>query len=157
MSTKSDQKAGAAKLPNRSVTLKRTVTIKVLVTEKFKSFMQFELNEGIKNAEQRIQLINQQIPNLNEIAPGDNPGRLALIQQLEAEKIQLEATISDQQARATAITNLQLDSLFVQGTVDGFVSVSEGDNMYEKLGGMEIILKDGIVQKINPVGSIEAA
>ncbi len=140
---------------NRSVTLKRTVTIKVVVTEKFKSYMLFELNESIRSAEQRTLLINQQIPQLDRLASTDNIGRQALLQQLEAEKIQLDATIKDQQTRIDAINDLKLESLFLQGTVDGFVSVSEGDNLYEKLGGMEIILKDGIVQKITPVAAIE--
>jgi len=139
----------------RSVTLKRTVTIKVVVTEKFKSYMLYELNEAVRNAEQRTQLINQQIPQLDQLAASDNVGRQALIQQLEAEKIQLDATIKDQQARIDAINGLQLGTFFTQGTVDGFVSVSEGDNLYEKLGGMEIILNDGIVQKITPVASLE--
>ncbi len=140
---------------NRSVTLKRTVTIKVVVTEKFKSYMVFELNESIRSAEQRTILINQQIPQLDRLASTDNIGRQALLQQLEAEKIQLDATIKDQQTRMDAINDLKLESLFLQGTVDGFVSVSEGDNLYEKLGGMEIILKDGIVQKITPVATSE--
>jgi hypothetical protein len=141
----------------RSVTLKRTVTIRVVVTEKFKAYMLYELNESIRSAETRIQLINRQIPQLDELASTDNIGRQALLQQLEAEKIQLEATLKEQKNRADAINELKIDSLFLQGTIDGFVSVSEGDNLYEKLGGMEIILKDGIVQKITPVASIEAS
>ena len=142
---------------SRSVTLKRTVTIRVVVTEKFKAYMLYELNESIRSAESRIQLINRQIPQLDELASTDNIGRQALLQQLEAEKIQLEATLKEQKNRADAINELKIDSLFLQGTIDGFVSVSEGDNLYEKLGGMEIILKDGIVKKITPVASIEAS
>jgi hypothetical protein len=140
---------------SKSVTLKRTVTIKVVVTEKFKSYMLFELNEAIRNAKQRIQLISQQIPQLTQMAADDNVGRHAIMQQLEAEKIQLEASIKEQETRAESVNELKLDSLFLQGTVDGFVSVAEGDNLYEKLGGMEIILKDGVVQKITPVASFE--
>ncbi len=144
----------ATKPTAKSVTLKRTVTIKVVVTDKFKSYMSFELNEAIRNAKQRIELITQQLPQVSLLAPEANAGRQAIIQQLEAEKIQLDATIQEHESRLNSVTDLQLDSLFVQGTVDGFVSISEGDNLYEKLGGMEIILKDGIVQKINPVAPV---
>lgn len=159
MSTTSTLKPPPKKDPaaSRSVTLKRTVTIKVVVTEKFKAYMIYELNESIRSADARIKTIDVQIPQLNSLASDDNVGRLALLQQLEAEKIQLDATLKEQKNRADAINSLQLDTLFTQGTVDGFVSISEGDNLYEKLGGMEIILKDGVVQKINPVASIDPA
>jgi len=52
---------------------------------------------------------------------------------------------------------LQMGSYFMQGTVDGFVSVNVGDNLYEKLGGMEIFIEDGIVQDIVPVSDASGA
>ena len=50
---------------------------------------------------------------------------------------------------------LQPESHFVQGMVDGFVSVNPGDHLYEKLGAMEIVIKDGIVQNINAIGKLD--
>ncbi|NBV41533.1 hypothetical protein EBR96_02025 [bacterium] len=66
------------------------------------------------------------------------------------------ATIKVVVTETDAINQLELNSLFTQGTVDGFVSVSEGDNLYEKLGGMEILVQDGVVQKITPVAKFDA-
>lgn len=46
------------------------------------------------------------------------------------------------------IKDFELGSLVIQGTVDGFIKVKKGDNLYNKLGGFEIIIKDGIIQDI---------
>ena len=42
-----------------------------------------------------------------------------------------------------------MNSIYSQGPIDGMVTVSAGDNLYEKLGGVEIVVKDGVVQEIN--------
>ncbi len=137
----------------RSVTLKRSVTIKVIVTEKFKQYMLFEISEARKNAESRLAQLDSQLAQLAKLAESES-GKSLLTQQADSEKIQLKATLNDLEAREKAVHALALDSHFVQGNVDGFVSVAEGDNLYEKLGAMEILTKDGIIQKISPLGAI---
>ncbi len=52
------------------------------------------------------------------------------------------------------IKELQPGSLFTQGIIEGFASVKEGDNLYEKLGAMEIIVQDGVIQTIRAVGAL---
>jgi chaperonin cofactor prefoldin len=69
-------------------------------------------------------------------------------QQLAAEKQRQELSIQELQKRIEEAKKLPLDSEFIQGTVDGFVQVKKGDNLYEKLGAMEITIKDGVVQNI---------
>lgn len=137
----------------RSVTLKRSVTIKVIVTEKFKQYMLFEISEAKKNAESRLSQLDTQLAELAKLADSE-AGKAMLTQQADAEKIQLKATLADLENRENSVNTLALNSHFVQGTVDGFVSVAEGDNLYEKLGGMEILAKDGIIQKISPLGAV---
>jgi hypothetical protein len=137
----------------RSVTLKRSVTIKVIVTEKFKQYMLFEIEEARKNAEARLIQIDQQLGQIAKLAESES-GQQLIAQKVDSEKIQLKATLVDLEAREKAVHTLALDSHFIQGNIDGFVSVAEGDNLYEKLGGMEILAKDGVIQKISPLGAI---
>ncbi len=137
----------------RSVTLKRSVTIKVVVTEKFKQYMLFEIAEARKNAEARLVQIDQQLDQIAGLAESES-GKQLIAQKVDSEKIQLKATLVDLDGREKAVHALTLDSHFVQGNIDGFVSVAEGDNLYEKLGGMEILAKDGLIQKISPLGAI---
>ena len=46
---------------------------------------------------------------------------------------------------------LIIGSEFVQGPLEGPVTVAIGDNLYKKVGGAEIIVKDGIIQEIRGV------
>ena len=68
-------------------------------------------------------------------------------------KSEAEQYIQSEKSQQEFIENLQLDTEYSQGPVDGFVTVSTGDNLYEKLGGIEILVKDGIIVKIRSSAS----
>jgi hypothetical protein len=126
------------------VTLKRRVTIKAVVTDKFKEYLNLELQENVRMASLRTQEITAMI---------DDPKHKDLVPQLSGERDQLKLTLDNEAAQKQMITELQNDTIFNQGAIDGFVSLSVGDNLYEKLGGMEIMVKDGVVEKITAVAS----
>jgi len=138
--TKSAEKA---RKPKPQVTLKRRVTIRAVVTDKLKEYLKFELNESNRVSTQRKQEIQVQLSE----ATG------AVKAQLEAELSQIDQTLAQTPAQEAAIDKLEDGSHFTQGVIEGFVGVSVGDNLYEKLGGMEILIEDGVVQKITPVGN----
>jgi hypothetical protein len=52
------------------------------------------------------------------------------------------------QARLREAQDLQLNTEFTQGTIEGTVDVSVGDNLFDKISRTEIIVKDGIVLEI---------
>lgn len=137
---------------SKSVTLKRSVTIKAIVTDPFKQYMQFEIQQNIFSSNQKLEGIDKGLAEIQQRPDfSQNQGSQLLKQQLEAERIQTQYAIQELSQRLKAIETLQLGSEFTQGIIDGFVSVSEGDNLYEKIGGLEIQIKDGIVQKIAPL------
>jgi hypothetical protein len=133
----------------RTVTLKRSVTIKAIVTDKFKEYMAYEINEAIKRSNFRMEDIQKKQKQLE--GKKNDAGVANILQQLSSEKVQLEYSIAELKNRLNGIKDIQMGSEFVQGAVDGFVTVSEGDNLYEKLGGMEILIDDGVIKKIAPI------
>ena len=134
---------------NKQVTLKRTVTIKVIVTERFKQYLSFELDQSIHREQQQLGVLEERVNKIKAMDPND--ANSAAIHQLEAEIAQRNVNMEEFKGRTSEIEALTLGSEFVQGTVDGFVNVSVGDNLYEKLGGMEILAEDGLVKSITPV------
>ena len=132
----------------KGVTLKRTVTIKAVVTEKFKEYMTFEYNENKKTVDARLQLIDSEIQKHRVSNPG-------LVANLEAEKINISNSLSEMHAKMEDVHRLDLGQHYMQGMVDGFVSVNVGDNLYEKLGGMEIIVQDGIIESLVPIAGLQ--
>jgi hypothetical protein len=141
----------------KNVTLKRTVTIKAIVTDDFKSYLTYELETAIKDLQTKIADIEKQGQLLIDTLKQDNASEqiASVEQQLKLERHQQLGVIGDLQTRIKEAKMLALNSEFVQGTIDGFVTVKPGDNLYQKLGGLEIIVKDGIVQDIK--GDAEGA
>ncbi len=135
---------------SKSVTLKRTVTIKAIVTEDFKKYLTYELETSIKDLQKKMSDVEKQakdlVSSLEQTGASDQVKMIN--QQLQIEQQQQANTISDLQKRILDAKNLQLDSEFIQGTIDGFTTVKVGDNLYQKLGALEIIVKDGVVQEI---------
>jgi YlqD protein len=68
--------------------------------------------------------------------------------QLELERQRQEATKAELQARLREAQDLELNSEFTQGTIEGMVEVAVGDNLFDKISRTEIIVKDGIVLEI---------
>jgi hypothetical protein len=135
---------------SKPITLKRTVTIKAIVTEDFKKYLSHELNQSIKELEDKLQAVEDQgkqlISSLNK--SGNDQQRDTIEQQIQLERQQQEQAKSDLEKRKEEVKVLELDSEFAQGTIDGFVGIKAGDNLYQKLGALEIIVKDGVVQEI---------
>jgi len=140
----------------KTITLKRTVTIKAIVTEDFKNYLSFELETAIKDLQNKIKEIENQGNTLMASlqTEGSSEQIKSVEQQLKLEKQQQENVIADLTKRITEAKTLELNSEFVQGTIDGFVGIKVGDNLYQKLGALELIVKDGVIQEIK--GDTEA-
>jgi hypothetical protein len=143
--TEAKQTQGKPKKVKPNVTLKRRVTIRAIVTDKLKEYLRFELSESTRMAEKRRGEIDVQLTSDNVPAP--------MKTQAEAEKLQINQTLSQTETQLKSIDALEDGALFTQGVIEGFVGISVGDNLYEKLGGMEILIKDGIVQNVTAVGN----
>ncbi len=126
-----------SKEKSKTLTLKRSVAIKAIVTDRFKEYIQFEVNTGIQASRVRLDQIDDQLKD-QSIPP-------VVREKLILERDQIGQSMRELGQRLEEIDTLEMGSQFLQGVVDGFVTVVPGDNLYEKLGGMEVIVKDGIV------------
>ncbi|MFA5928223.1 MAG: YlqD family protein [Candidatus Margulisiibacteriota bacterium] len=142
---------------SKSVTLKRTVTIKAIVTEEFKKYLKQELNQAISDLDAKLNEVLKQGSLLVEQlkAQGQDEQVNVIQQQMDLDRQQQGTAKSDLEKRIQDAELLALGSEFVQGTIDGFVSVKTGDNLYEKLGALEIVVKDGTVQDIRGDANLE--
>ena len=122
------------------LTIKRKVAIKSLVTNEFKKRMVFDLNQAITG-------IQASISKMDEILLSDHISS-DYKQQLEQKKRRSELSIEELKLKIDTIKKLEVGSLFTQGAVDGFVTIKKGDNLFDKLGSMDVVLKDGIIQEI---------
>jgi hypothetical protein len=137
----------------KSIELKRIVMVKAIVTEAFKQNLIKELERAVANLESQITQMETQSKNyLEELKKkGLMQKAAAFKHQLEEERARQAAAKSDLMMKIEEAKRLQLGTEFVQGPLEGPVTVSVGDNLYKKVGGAEIVVKDGIVQEIRNV------
>ena len=135
----------AEKAKKQQVILKRNIVTKAVVTTKFKTFLNKELQENIKFYNKRLNEISAQ---LNSLAANDPAAA-----QLQMEQKEAQNYIASEASQKQFINSLELNSLYSQGPVEGFVTVTVGDNLYEKLGGIELVVEDGGVKKITSTPS----
>ncbi len=129
------------------ITLTRPVVIKAIVTESFKRLYIQDLEDAIKRVDTLVQQIDTQIRR-TELERQLSPQSRAVRQQLELERARQEAAKAELQMRLREAEALELNSEFPQGTVESLVEVGIGDNLFNKIGRTEIIIKDGIILEI---------
>jgi hypothetical protein len=133
------------------LTVTRPVLIKAVVTESFKRLYVQDLEDAIKRAETILEQITTQIRR-SELERQVSAQSRAIRQQLEVEHARQEAARAELQMRLREAESLQLNTEFTQGTVESLVEVSIGDNLFNKLGRAEILVKDGIILEIREEG-----
>lgn len=143
----------AEKEKANEVELKRVVMVKAIVTEAFKQNLVRELERAVSNLETQLtQMETRSKDYLEDLKKkGLMQKAAAFKHQLEDERNRQAAAKSDLLMKIEEAKKLQLNSEFVQGPLEGPVKVRVGDNLYKKVGGAEIIVKDGIIQEIRGV------
>ena len=130
-----------------ALTIARPVVIKAIVTESFKRLYTQELQTAIARVDELVTQIDTQIRR-TELERQITPQARTIRQQLELERARQEATRAELQARLREVEALELNSEFPQGTVESFTEVNIGDNLFQKLGRTELVVKDGIIIEV---------
>jgi hypothetical protein len=136
-----------------AIELKRVVMVKAVVTEPFKSNLVKELERAIKNMDAQVSQMESQSKTFLEglRKKGQMSQVTTFKKQLEDEKARQAAAKSDLMMKIDQAKKLVLGTEFVQGPLEGPVNVGVGDNLYKKVGGAEIVVKDGIIQEIRGI------
>ena len=129
------------------ITIARPVVIKAIVTESFKRLYTQELQAAIARVEELLTQLEAQIRR-TELERQITAQSRAIRQQLELERARQESARLELQARLREVEGLELNAEFPQGTVESFTEVSIGDNLFQKLGRTEILVKDGIIIEV---------
>src|SRR5262245_25517561 len=129
--------------------LKRQVVLKAIVTEKLKESLTHEVEDAIaevQDAQQQLDVQSRRV--MLELQRTDLNRAMAFRQQLEAEKRKQDDLKQELQERLQEYQRLEMGSEFVRGLIEGTVDVREGDNLADKMGRAEVIVKDDVIVEI---------
>jgi len=135
----------------QSISIKRQVTVKAIVTEVFKNNASVEIQQQLQQLDMNMQQLEFQakraVSDLEKQNPA--PGQMESLKlQIDEERQRLLVGKNELLQRMNMISQLELNTEFPQGMLDNYVTINIGDNLYEKLSSTEVILKDGVVVEI---------
>ena len=140
-----------------SISIKRSIAIKAIVTPTWKEDAEKELSKAISNIDQQLAQLEQegqQIVNnirsqsVNPLDPRVQEQVSQVQQQVAAKRNEIEEQKRNLLQQQSQVRELKMDEIVDQGQVDSFCDVSVGDNLIEKMQ-VSITVKDGVIQSID--------
>ena len=140
-----------------SISIKRSIAIKAVVTPTWKEDAEKELSKAISNIDQQLSELEQegqQIVNnirsqsVNPLDPRVQEQVSQVQQQVAAKRNEIEEQKRNLLLQQSQVRELKMDEIVDQGQVDSFCDVTEGDNLIEKMQ-VSITVKDGVIQSID--------
>ena len=140
-----------------SISIKRSIAIKAVVTPTWKEDAEKELSKAISNIDQQLSQLEQegqQIVNnirsqsVNPIDPRVQEQVSQVQQQVAAKRNEIEEQKRNLLQQQSQVRELKMDDIVDQGQVDSFCDVTVGDNLIEKMQ-VSITVKDGVIQSID--------
>ena len=140
-----------------SISIKRSIAIKAVVTPTWKEDAEKELSKAISNIDQQLsqlELEGQQIVNnirsqsVNPLDPRVQEQVSQVQQQIAAKRNEIEEQKRNLLQQQSQVRELKMDEIVDQGQVDSFCDVTVGDNLIGKMQ-VSITVKDGVIQSID--------
>jgi len=139
-----------------SVTVKRSVLLKAIVTERLKTEVAAELQEAADEIARRIEELDTAGRRyITDLQRTDLQRAMALRTQVETEKKRQQEVRDQLLARREEVGKWEMGTEVTRGTIEGFVEVNEGDNLAVLLGGTELVVEDDVVKTIRQLSPAE--
>ena len=135
-----------------SITLRRPITLKVIVTPELKRETLKGLDDAIREIEKEVAAIDGEARRLiPDLEKQNLKQAMELKRQIEAERKKRTDLRVSMEARIQEVQAWELDEEVVQGRLEGTAEVKVGDDLNQILSA-SIVIKDGKVIKINSEG-----
>ncbi len=132
-----------------SVTIKRNILLRAIVTDKLRTEVAEELQNAADEIDQRLKELDTAGRRyITDLQRTDLQRAMALRQQVEAEKKKQEQVRDQLLERRKQVNEWKNGEEVVRGTIEGFVEVNPGDNLAVLLGGTELVVEDNVVKEI---------
>ena len=140
-----------------SISIKRSIAIKAIVTPTWKEDAEKELSKAISNIDQQLSQLEQEgqqiVSNIrsqsvNPLDPRVQEQVGQVQQQVAAKRNEIEEQKRNLLQQQSQVRELKMDEIVDQGQVDSFCDVTVGDNLIEKMQ-VSITVKDGVIQSID--------
>jgi len=140
----------------KSIQLKRQVTVKTKVTDNFRTRAKSELDNELKLIDTQMQQLEaqyqyslQQLEKMAQQGQNVQPQLQQLNQEAQQKRSQMASVKMQISSELGNLDNIENGQFIVTGMLENMVELKVGDNLYEHLQNTEILIEDGVITAIN--------
>ena len=139
-----------------SLTIKRTITVRAVVTPRWQEDAERELSNAIANVDGQLSQLEQEGQPLideirrqsaNPLDPRVQDQVASVQQQVAAKRAELEEQKRQMLEQQRQVRELEMEQIVEQGQIESFCDVTVGDNLVEKLQAA-VLVRDGVIESI---------
>jgi len=139
-----------------TLSIKRTITIRAVVTPRWKEDAERELGNALTNVEQQMAQLeeegNQLIAEIrrqsaNPLDPRVQEQVGSVQQQVAAKRGELEQQQRQVLEQQRQVGELEMEQIVEQGQLESFCDVGVGDNLVQKMQ-VAVLVRDGVIESI---------
>lgn len=139
-----------------SLTIKRTITVRAVVTPRWKEDAERELSNAIANVDAQLSQLEQEGQQLvdeirrqsaNPLDPRVQDQVASVQQQVAAKRAELEEQKRQMLEQQRQVRELEMEQIVEQGQIESLCEVKVGDNLVEKLQAA-VLVRDGVIEAI---------
>ncbi len=139
-----------------SLTIKRTITVRAVVTPRWKEDAERELSNAIANVDAQLSQLEQEGQQLvdeirrqsaNPLDPRVQEQVASVQQQVAAKRAELEEQKRQMLEQQRQVRELEMEQIVEQGQIESVCDVQLGDNLVEKLQAA-VLVRDGVIEAI---------
>ncbi len=139
-----------------TLSIKRSITIRAVVTPAWKEEAERELSNGIATMDQQLAQLEQEGQQVvdevrrqsaNPLDPRVQEQVAQVQQQVAAKRSELEEQKRNLLQQQAQVRELQMEQIVEQGQLDSFCDVKVGDNLVSKMQ-VAVVVRDGVIESI---------
>jgi hypothetical protein len=143
-------------MANGTLTIKRTVTVRAVVTPRWKEDADREIANALADTEAQLAQINQEGQQLideirrqsaNPLDPRVQDQVASVQQQVTAKGSELEEQKRQMLEQQRQVRDLELEQVVEQGQIESLCEVRVGDNLADVLQAA-VLVRDGVIEAI---------
>lgn len=140
----------------QTLTIKRTITVRAVVTPRWKEDAERELSGAVANTDQQLAQLEQEGQQLvdeirrqsmNPLDPRVQEQVGSVQQQVAAKRSELEEQKRAMLEQQRQVRELEFEQIVDQGQIEGACKIKVGDNLVQKLQ-VAVLVRDGVVEAI---------
>ena len=139
-----------------SLTIKRTITVRAVVTPRWKEDAERELSNAIANVDAQLSQLEQEgqqlVDEIRRQSASPRDPRVqeqvaSVQQQVAAKRAELEEQKRQMLEQQRQVRELEMEQIVEQGQIESVCEVQVGDNLVEKLQAA-VLVRDGVIEAI---------